>query len=109
MSQDLEKSLRAKHRVFFDHPDAPQSIACGDGWYPLLDALLTELTPLLAATAHLSNPPRLYEISSRNGRLKVLLRPLTPEMAALIHRAEAQAEATCERCGAPRAACACPK
>jgi hypothetical protein len=96
MSPELTQRLRAAHAVFFAHAAAPAEIACGDGWFALLDELFTALAPLLAATAHLSNPPRLYEVGSRGGRLKVLLRPLTPEMAALIHRAEALAEKTDE-------------
>lgn len=111
-------ALFAKHPVFFaGHADSPAGagrpgITCGGGWYGIIDGLLTAMTPLLQATLHLSNPPRLYEIGVNNHRLRVLLRPLTPEMAAQIYEAVQQSESICENCGENKAgaeATLCPR
>ena len=105
MTFEKQAALVAKHPLFFaSHADSPSAegrpgITCGDGWVGILDDLLTTMTPLLEATLHLSNPPRLYEIGVNNNRLRILLRPLTPEMAAQIYQAVLQSEEICERCG----------
>lgn len=88
-----QAALAARHPLFFDHAESPTApgrpgIECGDGWVGLLDELFTALTPLLEGTLHLSNPPRLYEIGRRNGRLRILMRPMTPEMATLVYAAQ---------------------
>lgn len=93
MSPSNQAALATRHPLFFDHPDSPTApgrpgIECGDGWYALLDELFTALTPLLEATLHFSTPPRLYEIGRKNGRLRILMRPMTPEMATLVYAAQ---------------------
>lgn len=92
MRPEKQAELAARYPHFFDHPESPVApgrpgIQCGDEWFNVLDTLFSELTPLLEATRGLSNPPRLYEISLRHGRLHILLRPLTPEMSAIIYAA----------------------
>lgn len=101
MTPSNQAALAARHPLLFDHADAPTApgrpgIECGDGWYGLLDELFTQLTPLLQETLHLSNPPRLYEIGRKNGRLRVLMRPMTPEMATLVYAAQDRSEAIAE-------------
>ncbi len=116
MTPQKQIALTERHPDFLaSHADAPTAagrpgIECGDGWFEILDALLTAMTPLLHQTLHLSNPPRLYEIGAVNHRLRLLLRPLTPEMASLIYQAVDQSERVCENCGGEKSGgvSACP-
>jgi hypothetical protein len=109
MRPDLQQKLFATYPAFFDHADSPSApggpeIDCDDGWFGLLERLFEDLSPQLDLVKHLSNPPRLYEIGKKTNRLRVLIRPLTPEMASYVHEAARLSETACEHCGGPREA-----
>jgi hypothetical protein len=107
MRRELQSELTAQYPLLLTaHPDAPgvnaTGITCGDGWYALLDKLFAVISPMLERDAGLSNPPRLYEIATENDRLRILLRPMTPEMATYVYETMHRSESVCEQCGAEK-------
>lgn len=108
MTPARQQALRTRHAAFFAHADAPAVVTCGDGWFELLDELFTKLEPLLADTAHFPNPPRLYEIGAAHGRLRIVLRPMTPEMATIVYETRDRTALVCEVCGAGKPGESCP-
>ncbi len=72
-------------------------IACGDGWYPLIDALCH----CLQQTADFHEGPQAVarQIKEKLGRLRIHLVAASPEQRAMITLAGEFSERLCEVCG----------
>jgi len=103
MEEDLHKveMLCARHASLKLHP---LSVACGAGWFPLLEAALQDLERLRSSS---SNPQfSVLQAKEKFGALRLYVRVdrgTADDLAAvgtLIRRVEERSRTTCEHCGA---------
>ena len=98
MKKDLVESLCLRYPLIF--AERP-GIACGDGWFDLLDVLCERLqywtdrgAPQVAA----------LQVKEKFGELRFYPRgPASQEQRGMIWMAEAMSSRICERCGRPGA------
>ena len=92
MSPELEKKLHERHPTI----RPPRwGIGVGEGWFDILDELLTGLEKL--------NLPdlRVVQVKEKFGTLRFYVNGANGEAYKLIDRAEHRSEITCEACGKP--------
>lgn len=83
---------------------SPQSVTCGAGWLPLLEAALLELEDLQKLTPGLQFS--VLQATEKFGALRLYIsvpngtRADVEDVGALISRAEQRSRTVCERCGA---------
>ena len=98
------KELCAKHKKILMPVDAPIpysmfGIECGEGWYSLLDELLTKIEDELK-----QNPsPNFYvtQIKEKFGGLRFYVSCASDKIHDWIHEAERDSTRICECCGKP--------
>ncbi len=100
--------LRERCPKLFRHGIA---FECGIGWYDLLEELCLELEKIIETAEINSNLPEgeesysayLYaeQIKEKFGSLRFYMSAATNDIYALIDKAEAKSEVTCENCGLP--------
>lgn len=80
---------------------------CGNGWYRIIRDASAKLEPLIIAA--IAKDPKAWEfgyfrasqIKEKYGTLRFYTSGMTPEMDAIVDKAESQSSKTCERCGKP--------
>jgi hypothetical protein len=104
MDKELEKKLVEKYPTVFKeyggdmrHTCMAWGIACGDGWYDIIDDLCSKLEPLGVVAA---------QIKEKFGGLRFYTNPIDEDVSwdevhNHIHEAERKSYETCEKCGKP--------
>jgi hypothetical protein len=97
MKEELELELVKKYpNLYKEHGGDPAKtcmawgIACGDGWYKLIDELSAKLEPLGVVAA---------QVKEKFGGLRFYLETGSDEAWDLVSKAEEQSYKICERCG----------
>ena len=97
MKKELELELVKKYpNLYKEYGGDPGKtcmawgIACGDGWYKLIDELSAKLEPLGVVAA---------QVKEKFGGLRFYLETGSEEAWDLVSKAEEQSLRTCERCG----------
>ena len=78
-----------------------RDFCCGEGWRGLLTDLCDLIEPIIAAMPDDDHRAAAIQVKEKFGGLRFYMYGSTPEIDAAISVAEARAEKTCERCGAP--------
>lgn len=97
MKDELRSALCAKHPKILAGHGKPIGIACGDGWYTLLD----ELCEQLQHETDEQGAPQVTagQIKEKLGGLRFYIGSARVTQHALIRFAEALSYRTCEACG----------
>lgn len=97
MKDELWSALYAKHPKILEGRGKPVGIACGEGWYTLLD----ELCDQLQHETDEQGAPQVvaYQIKEKLGGLRFYIGSARVTQHALIRFAEALSYRTCETCG----------
>jgi hypothetical protein len=104
MRNELFQQLKKQHPRLYRELGG---IACGDGWYNIIEALSEKLekeieklvgeNPAIAETYL----PAAVQVKEKFGGLRFYMGIETDEMSNLIRRAEEKSYHTCEECGWP--------
>lgn len=104
MKQELEDKLFDKYPNLYADKDLPMSqtamcwgIACGDGWYDIIDRLSAKLEPMGI---------KAMQVKEKFGGLRFYIygnseRDNFDEAYKYVNEAEAESTKTCEQCGKP--------
>ncbi len=96
MKKDLVESLCLRYPLIFA---GRPGIACGDGWFDLLDVLCERLQDW---TDHNGAPQIVaHQVKEKFGELRFYPRDASQEQRGMIWMAEAMSSRICERCGRP--------
>lgn len=103
MHIDLERKLLIKYPAIFgvDHyvsgTEIKWDIACGDGWYDLLDTLFRDIQTYI----DLAGAPqvKLVQIKEKFGVLSISYAALDKNVDSLIRKATTDSKLVCENCG----------
>ena len=104
LSEALQTQLESRFPELFadkDSEDSRMSDGCcfGDGWFPLFEALCTEIRARVA-TGEVSQPV-LSQVKQKMGMLSIYWRDADKAVSDLSREACAQSLHICEVCGAP--------
>ena len=96
MREELERRLVERWPGWFD----VLGFENGDGWFPLLWKLFTDLEPLVEALEGESGQPfSVVRVREEAGGLRVYVSEATDAIAERIEAAHEQSRRTCEVCG----------
>lgn len=106
MSPELDALLCRRYPALFARRHLPPSvtmmgwgIACGDGWFDLIDDLCSGLQE--AVEAGRITQPVAGQVKEKFGTLRFYLSGAEPEISRLVQEAERGSAVTCEICGRP--------
>jgi hypothetical protein len=100
LSPQWPEDLIAKYPLTFR---LIRDFGCGSGWRQLLTDLCEVIEPIIAAMPHDDEDliVSAVQVKEKFGGLRFYMSCSVPEIDQAIRGAEALAERTCERCGAP--------
>lgn len=103
MKQQLDDILCQRYPAIFRDRHAAKTdtsmcwgFTCGDGWYPLIDALCENLMRLSPTP---TDVPVAFQVKEKFGSLRFYVNNSTPEQDAVIVFAETLSRRICEHCG----------
>jgi len=94
MRADLEKRLNNK---FWWYMKSDAYCECGDGWYQLIDDMLTEIQEL--CIMEWLKAPQIGQIKEKYGSLRVYMHNYCEDIEEVIARYERKSSSVCELCG----------
>ena len=101
MNSTLAQELVNRHPALLSMPHdsviSQRGIECGDGWYGLIDEMLTAIENHCSAAG--AAMPAVLQIKEKFGLLRVYLTPSDDAIRAILDAAEHKSATSCERCG----------
>jgi len=90
-------NYRNHAKIKLNHPTLCRGdfyLNCGDGWYQLIDEMLTEIEKVRGQLM-----PRLAYIEPNKGRMKAVVDGMNAEIQDIIDAYEYRSQRICEGCG----------